>query len=162
QALTIEERRQYYDDRMRLIDQFIQRLDSDQLRTAIHQGDINELNSLVHDASKYDEQGYPLSSAVGGPSDFKSTGGIPIDAGLLDSLSDQLELTTTELNRLKLNDFTVEPAAPILSLNFLKEDFETSGLRKRTFVGPVTFLFNSNGSEVRATDTLDEVFCLNN
>lgn len=162
--MTVEERERYYYQRMAEINRFITRLDSSQLRDAISRGDIDRLNAMIHDASRFDENGFPFSEELtqGIPYDFQHTYNREIDAGLLNAMNNQFNLTEEFLNRFRLNDFTVEPAAPIASLRFLIETPEESGLRKRTFVGPVTFLLNSNQSWVRPTDTLDEVFCLNN
>jgi len=38
---------------------------------------------------------------------------------------------------------------------------DVSGLPRRTFIGPVTFVLNGNGSALRPTDALDEAHCNN-
>ena len=57
-----------------------------------------------------------------------------------------------------MNDFTQTPAfATVSDLNSLVD--KNSGLAPRTFVGPTTFLLNSNGGSLRPTDNLDEAYC---
>ncbi|MCB9027022.1 MAG: hypothetical protein H6625_11930 [Bdellovibrionaceae bacterium] len=61
---------------------------------------------------------------------------------------------------LKTNDFTLSSAqAHVRDLDILVEPFSVSGLASRTFIGPITFLLNSNRSNVRPTDNIDENFC---
>jgi len=43
----------------------------------------------------------------------------------------------------------------------LKDGPNVSGLPRRTFIGPVTFVLNGNGSAMRPTDALDEAHCDN-
>lgn len=63
-------------------------------------------------------------------------------------------------NRLQLNDFTLASAqAFVEDLDIFVEPFDKSGLRARTFIGPITFILNSNHSSVRPTDNIDEKFC---
>ena len=58
---------------------------------------------------------------------------------------------------LDANDFTVNPAAPLVALNTLVD--HDSGLKGRTFIGPMTLLLNGNSSNLRPVDTLDSKFC---
>ena len=77
---------------------------------------------------------------------------------------------------LKNIDFTTSPLTPNFSLDLLSNegptpnpqydehgnelpDNEASGLPARTFVGPLTFLFNRNNSQLRPTDVLNEYYC---
>jgi len=70
------------------------------------------------------------------------------------------------LEEMKYVDFTVSPLAPNFSFELLANDgdalenLEESGLPSRTFVGPLTFLLNTNGSALRPTDILSEGYCL--
>jgi hypothetical protein len=74
-----------------------------------------------------------------------------------------------DLDSLKQLDFTESPLTPSFSFDMLRNDGEhnpelaeddgKSGLPSRTFVGPLTFVFNSNGSSLRPTDILNENFC---
>ncbi|RME14053.1 MAG: hypothetical protein D6797_09735 [Bdellovibrio sp.] len=68
-----------------------------------------------------------------------------------------LDIQKEILEEMSLNDFTIYPAAPIVDLNLLVD--KDSGLKKRTFVGPLTLIFNSNFANMRATDNLDENLC---
>ena len=77
------------------------------------------------------------------------------DFSLNDKLLSDLKAT------LKTNDFSevALPKKEAIDLNlFVQED---SGLRKRSFVGPVIFLSNAYKDSVRATDNLDEAGCIN-
>ncbi|MCJ8275833.1 MAG: hypothetical protein HRT44_13165, partial [Bdellovibrionales bacterium] len=59
-------------------------------------------------------------------------------------------------------DFTESPLTPDFSFDMLRNDGledHQSGLPSRTFVGPLTFVFNTNGSSLRPTDILNENFC---
>ncbi|MCB0343329.1 MAG: hypothetical protein KDD59_13905, partial [Bdellovibrionales bacterium] len=67
------------------------------------------------------------------------------------------DILAETIKSLTLNDFTVNPAAPVIDLKSLI-DFD-SGLDRRTFVGPITLIHNSNHSHMRPTDNLDEIFC---
>ena len=62
---------------------------------------------------------------------------------------------------LKTNDFSEVslPKKEAVNLDIFVE--EDSGLRKRSFVGPVIFLSNAYKDSVRATDNLDEAGCTN-
>ncbi len=79
-------------------------------------------------------------------------------------------------NDLKNIDFTTSPLTPDFSLDLLSNkgptpepkydekdnelpDNGASGLPARTFVGPLTFLFNRNNSHLRPTDVLNEEYC---
>ena len=93
---------------------------------------------------------------------FAQEGNAPIDVGLLMGINKNFNMSEVEMAELALNDFTVNPAAAFFDIEKIIEPPEVSGLRKRTFIGPITFLLNSNGSHIRPTDTLDEVFCINN
>lgn len=66
------------------------------------------------------------------------------------------------LTKLLLNDFTLAQAeADISDLDLLKDEVvEGVDIDKRTFVGPLTFLNNSNGGALRPTDNLDEAYCV--
>ncbi len=74
-----------------------------------------------------------------------------------------------DMESLQITDFTLSPLAPSFSFDMLRndgahnpdlpEDDGKSGLPSRTFVGPLTFVFNTNGSSVRPTDILNEQFC---
>ena len=71
---------------------------------------------------------------------------------------DELDLSKTvghsELARLYLNNYTINPAAPFINLDLYRDP--NVGLKKRTFIGPCTLVLNDNLSELRPTDTLDE------
>ncbi len=74
-----------------------------------------------------------------------------------------------DLESLQITDFTLSPLTPSFSFDMLRNDGAhnpdlpvddgKSGLPSRTFVGPLTFVFNTNGSSVRPTDMLNENFC---
>lgn len=84
---------------------------------------------------------------------------------------EEFELYKTDLLR---DDFT-RPYPPDFDFNLLSNqgderihddgtpreqiDQNISGLPKRTFIGPVTFVLNGNGSAMRPTDVLDENRC---
>ncbi|MCB0411185.1 MAG: hypothetical protein KDD22_01580, partial [Bdellovibrionales bacterium] len=159
--LTIAEKERYYYERMRQINHFLTQLNANQLREAIRKGDLGEVNRTVKQAQRGDADKNSLA-VEGVPYNFKQTTHTNQDPSFLLNMTDQFQITEQVLHRLKLNDFTVEPAGPVASLDFLIDPPEDSGLDRRTFVGPITFLANSNGSEVRPTDNLDEIFCLNN
>ncbi len=84
------------------------------------------------------------------------------DVGLYRQLIENLET-------LKVADFTVSPLTPSFDFELvvnegehnpdLPEDDGLSGLPARTFVGPLTFVFNTNGSSLRPTDRLNEAYC---
>lgn len=63
------------------------------------------------------------------------------------------------VDELATNDFTRTKAAPVVDLDLLVEDPKISGLAGRTFVGPMIFLSNSYGDDLRPTDNLDESVC---
>jgi hypothetical protein len=65
-------------------------------------------------------------------------------------------ISEEDIEKLKANNYTVNPVAPIMELDLLRND---SGLKRRTFIGPCTLVANDNMSELRATDTIDEKFC---
>lgn len=75
----------------------------------------------------------------------------------LTDLSVPFEVQEDILKGLEKNDFTINPAAPIVELAKLLDT--DSGLEKRTFIGPMTLLLNGNKSSMRPTDSLDEGFC---
>lgn len=60
-------------------------------------------------------------------------------------------------------DFAVQSLQPTYNFDLLTNDDpksdDFSGLARRTFMGPVTFLLNGNGSPVRPTDILNESVC---
>lgn len=63
------------------------------------------------------------------------------------------------LDRILTNDFTVAAAfGPVSNLDKLID--KNSGIRSRTFVGPMTFLYNTNAGGLRPTDNLDEAYCV--
>lgn len=78
-----------------------------------------------------------------------------------------------DLESLKISDFSTTPLTPSFSFELLRNDGEhdykkvisdgiddgKSGLPSRTFVGPLTFIFNTNGSPLRPTNTLNEDVC---
>lgn len=66
------------------------------------------------------------------------------------------------LEDLLLNDFTLAQAeADVSDLNFLMDEvIKDVDIERRTFVGPLTFLGNSNGGALRPTDNLDEAYCV--
>lgn len=62
------------------------------------------------------------------------------------------------LNQLLKNDFTLTPAfSSVSNLDMLVD--QKSGIKARTFVGPMTFLYNTNRGNLRPTDNLDEAYC---
>jgi len=63
---------------------------------------------------------------------------------------------------LLLNDFTLAQAeADISDLDLLKDEvIKGVDIEARTFVGPLTFLNNSNSGSLRPTDNLDEAYCI--
>lgn len=73
------------------------------------------------------------------------------------------------LDQLRMDDFSNTPLTPSFSFEMLRNDGEhdpnlpeddgKSGLPSRTFVGPLTFIFNTNSSALRPTDNLDEFAC---
>ncbi len=68
-------------------------------------------------------------------------------------------LNEATLNRILTNDFTVSAAfGPVSDLDKLHD--KDSGIRSRTFVGPMTFLYNTNSGSLRPTDNLDEAYCV--
>ncbi len=66
------------------------------------------------------------------------------------------------LTKLLLNDFTLAQAtADISDLDLLKDKIVPGvDIQKRTFVGPLTFIHNSNTGGLRPTDNLDEAYCV--
>jgi hypothetical protein len=74
-----------------------------------------------------------------------------------------------DLRTLQLADFTETPLTASFDFDMLRNDGEhnhrlaeddgKSGLPSRTFVGPLTFVFNTNGSALRPTDILNERVC---
>lgn len=62
------------------------------------------------------------------------------------------------LNQILTNDFTIMPAfSAVSNLDMLVD--KKSGIKGRTFVGPMTFLYNTNRGSLRPTDNLDEAYC---
>ncbi|MCO5113867.1 MAG: trichohyalin-plectin-homology domain domain-containing protein [Bdellovibrionaceae bacterium] len=61
-----------------------------------------------------------------------------------------------DLKGLQLNNYTTTSVAPLIDLNYYRND---SGLERRTFIGPCTLVENDNMSELRPTDTIDEIKC---
>lgn len=186
----LQAKNQYIQDRRKIIDQFLSQIDSIKVREAIHTNDKEKLNTLIHDATRFEArvgadgtlrtlpkdmieilsskvEGEKIQARVIEGSEakvhfFNQEGNPPIDAGLLMAINEKFSMTDREMSALRLNDFTVNPAGAFFDIEKIIEPFEVSGLRKRSFLGPVTFLLNGNGSQVRPTDTLDEVFCINN
>jgi hypothetical protein len=70
--------------------------------------------------------------------------------------------TESALIDLLLNDFTLAQAeADISDLDLLKDEvIKGVDIEARTFVGPLTFLNNSNSGSLRPTDNLDEAYCI--
>ncbi len=67
-------------------------------------------------------------------------------------------VNNSTLNDILKNDFTQTPAFGAVSdLNIMVD--KKSGIKGRTFVGPVTFLYNTNHGSLRPTDNLDEAYC---
>ncbi len=74
-----------------------------------------------------------------------------------------------DIEELKFADFTSSPLTPSFDFSLLSnqgvhepgnaEDDGKSGLPLRTFVGPLTFVFNTNGSSLRPTNILNEHYC---
>lgn len=74
-----------------------------------------------------------------------------------------------DIDSLKFSDFSSTPLTPSFDFELLrndgvhdpdkKVDDGLSGLPSRTFVGPLTFVFNTNGSSLRPTDVLNENYC---
>lgn len=192
-------KKEYRQRKRELISSFLARVDSVDIRQAIHKNDLGQLNQHIHDATQFNyavnsesgqTESYPVDLAEFVTSEgetiqarthlqkingvkvnfFAQEGNAPLTADLLEVLDEDqdgkedyiFEATTREMAELRLNDFTINPAAADFDLELIIEPFEVSGLRKRTFLGPITYLLNSNGSYVRPTDTLDEVFCINN
>ena len=60
-----------------------------------------------------------------------------------------------------LNDFMDVSLRPIddLDLDHFVDSYESSGLDKETFFGPLTFLLNGNSSHMRSTRNISEVTC---
>lgn len=66
--------------------------------------------------------------------------------------------TQDTLNKILTNDFTLAPAfSSVSNLDLLVD--QKSGITPRTFVGPMTFLYNTNRGSLRPTDNLDEAYC---
>lgn len=101
---------------------------------------------------------------------------VPFDTGVFpDDYSDRLSkfqpfqnngkqffqslVNENTLNRILTNDFTISPAfGPVSDLDKLID--RKSGIKGRTFVGPMTFLYNTNSGSLRPTDNLDEAYCV--
>ncbi|MCB0377789.1 MAG: hypothetical protein KDD33_04790, partial [Bdellovibrionales bacterium] len=67
-----------------------------------------------------------------------------------------------DLQEIRSADFTESPLTPNFSFEMLRNDGlgeDQSGLPSRTFVGPLTFVYNTNGSSLRPTDILNEKYC---
>ena len=57
------------------------------------------------------------------------------------------------------NDFTTMSTAPLVEdLDVFVEPYEVSGLARRSFIGPITFIRNSNHGRVRPTDNIAELY----
>jgi hypothetical protein len=173
-------KRNYWEQRRNIIDNFIRDLDSDLIRAAYSNNRLDLINRELYrvaqsedglrdmlmpvDMSKYTE-GQSLGRIYGDQVRqhyFWQEGNQEIDVGLLNAINSKFEMDSEDMALRRLNDFSTESLGAVFSLDLLIERFEVSGLRKRTFIGPVTFLINSNGSHMRPTDTLAEVFCDNN
>ncbi len=67
-------------------------------------------------------------------------------------------INQSTLNQMLKNDFTITPAfSAVSNLDMLID--KKSGIKGRTFVGPMTFLYNTNKGSLRPTDNLDEAYC---
>ena len=83
-----------------------------------------------------------------------------------DAIADLFTGDEELLAELKYADFATSPLTPNFSFELLTNDGdastdeEESGLASRTFVGPLTFVLNTNGSSLRPTDILNENSCL--
>ncbi len=94
----------------------------------------------------------------------------------METSDEKIKILESIQDDLKNIDFTTSPLTPNFSLDFLSNkgptpnpkydkdgnelpDDEASGLPARTFVGPLTFLFNRNQSHLRPTDVLNEYYC---
>lgn len=74
----------------------------------------------------------------------------------LDDFGIGATLGYSDLKEMQLNNYTTTSVAPMIDLNLYLND---SGLERRTFIGPCTLVENDNMSELRPTDTIDEVKC---
>jgi hypothetical protein len=89
--------------------------------------------------------------------------GVPMALTKEQNITDNFQLDEKLLGKLKKvlnkNDFSkvTLPSKEDVDLEIFVES--NSGLKKRSFVGPVIFLSNAYGDSVRATDNLDEVKC---
>ena len=83
------------------------------------------------------------------------------DSFITDNFSLNDKLLSSLKATLKTNDFSevALPKKEAVDLNLFVQD--DSGLRKRSFVGPVIFLSNGYKDSLRATDNLDEAGCIN-
>ena len=73
-------------------------------------------------------------------------------------------LNPDQVNLLRAADFTEISLKPSFNLDILLNDGleeHESGLPSRTFVGPLTFVLNTNGSALRPTDSMGETHCSN-
>lgn len=62
-------------------------------------------------------------------------------------------ISMNDLERLKINNYTQNPATPLINLDKYRND---AGLTPRSFIGPCTLVEDDNMSDMRPTDTLDE------
>ncbi|NQZ02262.1 MAG: hypothetical protein HRT45_16515 [Bdellovibrionales bacterium] len=175
-----EAKRNYWEQRRNIIDNFIRDLDSDLIRKAYSDNRLDLVNRelwrvaesedglrdmlMPVDMSKYTEgqSGGRIYGDEVKQHYFWQEGNQEIDVGLLHAINSRFQMDAQEMALRRLNDFSTESLGAAFSLDLLVEPFEVSGLRKRSFIGPVTFLINSNGSHIRPTDTMAEVFCKNN
>ena len=90
--------------------------------------------------------------------------GLSVVQGLFNPRSGKKKYCYTPYNvvhPLILNDFVGVSLEPIpgLDLNEFVDSPESSGLRRETFFGPVTFLLNGNSSGMRSTKNIAESTC---
>ncbi len=144
---------------------------SDKLK---EQGKLDEAN--LYDPKKANEEGNLCKSVIPKEELFyylTSHGKVGTDEWFKALLTqDEYDLYKSNLLR---DDFT-KPYPPDFDFNLLSNqgderydddgkkraveiDEEISGLPRRTFIGPVTFVLNGNGSAMRPTDVLDENSC---
>lgn len=117
--------------------------------TIIH--DIRTLKSIL-------ENGGPVNNF------FTKHGGQPNDLIRGELIANNFALPDDILEKLKtkleINDFSTVTLPKMDDIDptiFVEKD---SGLKRRTFVGPVIYLSNAYSDSMRATDNLDEVRCV--
>lgn len=85
----------------------------------------------------------------------------PLAVGIMNYEHLNFSLTRQMLDEELLLKDALEVYGQKMSLNDLVYPENVSGFKYKTFMGPVTFLYDSNGSYVRSTDNFDENFCVN-